>query len=163
MPSKLLSIAAVIALALAGAAHAADNPKVDRKAMKAEKDKVEATYKADKAKCKDMKGNSKDVCEADAKGKHDVAKAELDQKYAPTPAHQRKVDEAKADRQYSVAKEKCDGQKGQQKSACEKQAKASHDRARADIKQRYAKSDNVFSRTGANAPGATAAGSSTGK
>jgi len=163
MQSKLLSIAAGIAFALAGAAQAADNPKVDRKAMKAEKDKVEATYKADKAKCKDMKGSQKDVCEAQAKGKQNVARAELDQKYAPSPAHQRKVDEAKADQRYQVAKEKCDGQKGKQKSACEKQAKASHDRARADIKQRYAKSDNVFSRTGANAPGATAAGSSAGK
>ena len=82
MQLKMMSIAAAVALALAGAAQAADNAKVDRKAMKAEKDKVEATYKADKAKCKDMQGNAKDVCEADAKGKENVAKAELEQKYA---------------------------------------------------------------------------------
>ena len=40
MQLKMMSIAAAVAFALAGAAQAADNAKVDRKAMKAEKDKV---------------------------------------------------------------------------------------------------------------------------
>ena len=143
MQLKLMTLAAAVALALAGGAYAADdNAKVDRKAMKAEKDKIEATYKADKANCKNMKGNAKDVCEADAKGKENVAKAELEQKYQPSAAHERKVDEAKAEHEYKVAKEKCDDQKGKEKSACEKEAKAQHDRAKADIKQRYAKAGN---------------------
>src|SRR4051812_25944 len=47
---------------------------------KAEKEKIEADYKADKAKCDPMKGNAKDVCMKEAKGKEKVAKAELSAK-----------------------------------------------------------------------------------
>ena len=81
MRIQLLSIAAAVALALSGVAQAqtsttpgarADGtrdakPKVDRKARKAEEDKIEADYKADKAKCGSMKGNEKDVCVKEAK------------------------------------------------------------------------------------------------
>jgi hypothetical protein len=35
---------------------------------------------------------------------------------------------------YNVAKEKCDDQSGDAKSACVNQAKADHDKAKADIK-----------------------------
>ena len=155
---KLLSIA--VALAFAGSAWAQSGPaapytdkprvgaradgtpdvkpSVDRKARKAEEDRINAEYKAERAKCKDMKGNEKEACEADAKGKEHVAKAELKAKYDPTPANQRKVDEAKAEHQYKVAKEKCDAQKGKEESACEKEAKAKYERAKADIKARFA-------------------------
>jgi len=148
MQIRLLSIAAAVAFAFAGAAQAQTSssgataqdhkPSVDRKARKAEEDKVTAQYKSDMAKCKDMKGNEKDACEADAKGKEKVAKAELKAKYDPTPANQRKVDEAKAEHQYKVAKEKCDAQKGKEESACEKDAKAKYDKEKADIKSKYA-------------------------
>jgi hypothetical protein len=172
MQLKLLSIAAAVALAFAGAAQAqststtaADKPtagaradggkdhkpSVDRKARKAEEDKIEAEYKSERAKCKDMKGNGKDACEADAKGKEKVAKAELKAKYDPTPANQRKVDEAKAEHQYKVAKEKCDAQKGKEESACEKQAKADYDKAKADIKAKSASADRRKSSTGSTA------------
>ena len=160
MHTKLLSIAAAVALALAGAAQAqstssttgASKPSVDRKERKAEEDRINADYKADKAKCKDMKGNEKDACEADAKGKEKVAKAELKAKYDPTPANQRKVEEAKAEHQYKVAKEKCDAQKGKEESACEKDAKAQYDKAKADIKQKHAAdSSNRKSATGSTA------------
>src|SRR5438874_2420602 len=136
MHIKLLSIAAAVALGFAGAAHAqstpttADTPradakpKVDRQARKAEHDRIEADYKAAKAKCGPMKGHDKEVCEADAKGKEKVAKAELEQKHEPSDSHARKVDESKAEHEYNVAKEKCDVAKGKEESACEKEAKA---------------------------------------
>jgi hypothetical protein len=167
MQVKLLSIAAALALAVgtAGVAQAqttgttgarADGgkdhkPSVDRKARKAEEDKIEAQYKSDKAACKDMKGDQKDACEADAKGKEKVAKAELKAKYDPTPANQRKVDEAKAEHQYKVAKEKCDAQKGKEESACEKQAKADYDKAKADIKSKYASGERRKASSGSTA------------
>ena len=151
MQIKLLTIAAALALAFAGAAQAqytqpgarADGtadvkPSVDRKARKAEHDRIEADYKAAKAKCSPMKGHDKEVCEADAKGKERVAKAELEQKYEPSESHSRKVDEAKAEHEYNVAKEKCDVAKGKEESACEKEAKAKYERAKADIKARFA-------------------------
>ena len=176
MQLKLLSIAAAVALAIgttaAGVAQAQSTPgtpsdkptvgaradggkdhkpSVDRKARKAEEDKIEAQYKSDKAKCTDMKSHEKEACEADAKGKENVAKAELKAKYDPTPGNQRKVDEAKAEHQYKVAKEKCDAQKGKEESACEKQAKAEHDKAKADIKAKYASNERRKAATGSSA------------
>jgi hypothetical protein len=136
-------------------ARADAKPSVDRKARKAEDDKIEAQYKSDKAKCKDMKGDEKDACEADAKGKEKVAKAELKAKYDPTPANQRKVDEAKAEHQYKVAKEKCDAQKGKEESACEKQAKADYDKAKADIKSKYASSGKGKSKSSTGSTAST--------
>ena len=101
---------------------------------KAEKEKIAADYKADKAKCDGMKGNAKDVCMKEAKGKEKVAKAELDAKDDTSGKGQYKVDKAKAEAAYDVAKEKCDDQKGKEKSACEKEAKAQRDQALASAK-----------------------------
>ena len=52
----------------------------------------------------------------------------------PSPGNARKVAEERAELNYEVAKEKCDAQKGDAKSACVNQAKADHDRAKADMK-----------------------------
>ena len=145
MKIQLCGIAAAVALAFAGLAQAQSSPSTapatprapaaDQKMKSAEKDRIEAEYKADKARCDGMKGNAKDVCVKEAKGKEKVAKAELDAKTDPSEHNQRKVMEAKADAQYDVAKEKCDDMKGKEKSACEKEAKAEHDRAQADMKR----------------------------
>src|SRR5690349_9460620 len=61
-----------------------DAPRTDRKVKNADEDRIEAEYKADKAKCDGMNGNAKDVCEKEAKGKEKVAKAELDAKANPS-------------------------------------------------------------------------------
>ena len=145
MKIQLCGIAAAVALAFAGLAQAQSSPNAapatprapaaDHKMKSAEKDRIEAEYKADKARCDGMKGNAKDVCVKEAKGKEKVAKAELDAKTNPSEHNQRKVLEAKADAQYDVAKEKCDDMKGKEKSACEKDAKAAHERAEADMKR----------------------------
>ena len=165
MTLKLCSIAAALALAvgmtaapfaqaqstMSKDAAKADRPtgdrSADRKVKNAEEDRIEADYKAAKAKCDPMKGNQKDVCEKQAKANEKVAKAELDAKKDPSPRNQRKVAEAKADGEYDVAKEKCDDLKGNEKSACEKQAKAKHEQAQADIKKQYAQKDAKSSAT----------------
>ncbi len=156
MELKIYGIATAIALAFtAGAAQAqstttqgstADKPRSaagatasDRKARDAEEDRIEAEYKAAKAKCDAMKGNEQDVCEKEAKGKENVAKAQLEQQYKPSDANARKVEEEKVKATYDVAKEKCDDQKGDAKNACEKQAKADETKAKADIKAMHAK------------------------
>jgi hypothetical protein len=155
MTLKLCSIAAALALAVgttaatfaqAQSTMSKDTSKpasssADRKVKNAEEDRIEADYKAAKAKCDPMKGNQKDVCEKEAKAKEKVAKAELDAKKDPSPKNQRKVAEAKADGEYAVAKEKCDDLKGNEKSACDKQAKAKHEQAQADIKKQYAQKE----------------------
>lgn len=101
---------------------------------KVAKEKIEADYKVADAQCKTLKDNAKDVCEKDAKGKMNVAKAELEQQYKPSDSHARAVQEEKVKANYDVAMEKCDDQKGADKSACEKQAKADEAKGKADIK-----------------------------
>lgn len=154
MTLKLCSIAAALALAFATTAQAqqaprtdpspraggttAERPAVERKVRDADEEKIEADYKAAKAKCEPLKDNAKDVCEREAKGQQKIAKAELEAKKNPSQRSQRKAAEAKAEAEYDVAKEKCDDMKGDEKNACQKQAKAQHDQAKADIKKQYA-------------------------
>lgn len=78
---------------------------------KVAKEKVEADYKVGKAQCDAMKDNAKDVCEKEAKGKQNVAKAELEQQFKPSDSRSRKVAEEKVKAKYEVAKEKCDDMK----------------------------------------------------
>jgi len=154
---KLCSSAAAAALVLAGAAQAqtstpstpradpADRgarpaPAMDRKVKNADEERIEAEYKADKAKCDAMTGNAKDVCIKEAKGKEKVAKAELGAKADPSARTQRKVQEAKADAQYDVARERCDDLKGKEKDACQKDAKAAHEKAKAAMDRDQASS-----------------------
>src|SRR5687767_5100916 len=110
MTFRIYGITAAIALAFAaGAAQAqstttqgstADKPRSatgatssERKVRDAEEDRIEADYKAAKAKCDAMKGNEKDVCEKEAKANEKVAKAELNAKKNPSERNQRKVQE----------------------------------------------------------------------
>ena len=101
---------------------------------KVAEEKIEADYKVAKAQCDTMKDNAKDVCQKEAKGKENVAKAELEQQYQPSDSHARNVAEEKVKATYEVAKEKCDDQKGDAKAACVKQAKADEAQGKADIK-----------------------------
>jgi hypothetical protein len=150
MKFKLYGIVAAVALALAGTAQAQTSPSSDRKVKNAEEDRIEAEYKADKAKCDTMKGNGKDVCEKEAKGKEKIAKAELKAKADPSERNQRNVDEAKAEARYDVAKERCDDMKGKEKNACEKDAKAEHERAKAAMAKRNASTGSSSSAARSN-------------
>ena len=96
---------------------------------------VKLTYKADKEKCDALTANAKDICQKEAKGKEKVAQAELEAQYKPSPRNTQKVAEARADAAYEVAKEKCDDMNGNAKDACEKDAKAQHEAAKAEIKR----------------------------
>jgi hypothetical protein len=142
MKIQLMSIA--VALAFSVGAQAQNT--TTRQVKNADEDRIEAEYKAAKERCDTMQGNAKDVCQKEAKGKEKIAKAELEAKAKPTAANQRKVQEAKADVAYDVAKERCEDKKGNDKDVCEKDAKAAHERAKADIKRADAK----------NAPSTTA-------
>jgi hypothetical protein len=113
------------------AAHAAN---VSKEELSAEKQRIEAEYKAERKTCDAMQGNAKDVCAEQAKGKQKVARAELDYKQDASERQRSKVESAKADAQYAVAKEKCDDLNGEQKDVCVKDAKAAKARADAETK-----------------------------
>ena len=108
---------------------------ISRDEYKREKDQIEADAKAAKAKCKDLKDNAKDVCQAEAKANEKVAKKELDYKNKPTEKNRYEADKMKIEAAYEVAKEKCEDQKGAgEQASCKKQAKADKDRQVAALK-----------------------------
>jgi hypothetical protein len=128
--SKVAALA--LSLAFAGPLFAADSMSKDE--AKTEKQRIEKEGKAARDKCKDMKGNAKDICVAEARGNEKVAKAELALKQKDTAKNRYDVAEAKADADYNVAKEKCDDMKGKEKDACQKDAKAARDSAKKQAK-----------------------------
>jgi hypothetical protein len=132
---RLKPIAAILTaagLAFAQSAFAADKPSAE--AYKAEKQKIDAAYKADLERCDSQSGNAKDICKAQAKGKHKAAKADAEAQYRGTAKAQADARIAHADADYDVAKEKCDELTGNKKDVCMKDAKAAHTRAKADAK-----------------------------
>jgi hypothetical protein len=85
---------------------------------------IESEYKVDKAKCDSLAGNTKDICIEQAKGKQNVAKADLEANYKPSVKTRYDANIAKADADYSIAIEKCDEKAGNDKDVCVKEAKA---------------------------------------
>ena len=127
--TRIAITAAALGLACAGPLYAAD-----KDANKGEKQRIEQEAKAAKEKCKDMKGNAKDICMAEARGQEKVAKAELALKNKDTPKNRYDVAAAKADMEYNIAKEKCDDMKGKDKEQCQKDARAARDDAKKKAK-----------------------------
>ena len=131
---------------------------------KREKDRVEADAKAAKEKCKSLKDNAKDICEAEAKAKEKVAKKELDYKKNPNDKNLRDLEKMKAEAAYEVAKEKCEDMKGADQATCKKNAKDEKDKAIAGSKgKKVADSTTATTRTTTSGPasGTTMQGSAT--
>jgi len=119
---------------------------------KREKDRIEADAKAAKAKCKDMKDNAKDVCQAEAKANEKVAKKELDYKKNPNDKNMADWEKMKVEAAYEVAKEKCEDSKDQgQVAKCKKDAKAEKDRAMASAKGKKVADSGSAARSGSTA------------
>jgi len=107
---------------------------ISRDEYKREKDRIEADAKAAKEKCKSLSGNTKDICQAEAKATEKVAKKELDYKNKPTEKNKYEWDKMKAEAAYEVAKEKCEDQKGSDIVTCKRNAKEEEKRAIAALK-----------------------------
>jgi hypothetical protein len=138
--SKLntLLLAGLLACA-GGAAQAAGeaNATLTRDQASAEHDRVEATYKADKEACKKMDGNAKDICEAEAKGKEQVANAEIDYTRSGKDSDRMKIAETRAKADYAIAKERCEDRPKAEQSVCKKEAKAAEKAAIANAKKAH--------------------------
>jgi hypothetical protein len=143
-----LIVATLLALPVAQAATMA---KAD---YTADKTRISAEYKTDKAACDALKDNAKDVCAEEAKGKEKVARAELESAYSGKAKDRTKALETKAKADYAVAKEKCDDQAGNAKDVCVKEAKAVETKALADAKMnkeiKEAKKDDVVAKSDAD-------------
>ncbi len=95
---------------------------------------ADAQLKAAKAACASLAGNAKDVCLADAKGKHSIAKADADAAYKNTAKARESARVAHAQANYDVARERCDDLSGNPKDVCIKEAKAALVKGKADAK-----------------------------
>jgi hypothetical protein len=124
-----LTLAGLLAVSSGFAADA-----MSKEDQKAAKDRIEATFKSDKAACAKMEGNTKDICNAEAKAKQKVAQAELDAQKSGKDSDKAKVARVKAEQDYEIAKEKCEEPSVADKGACKKEAKATQDKAIADVK-----------------------------
>ena len=132
---SLTALSAAFCLAMSTGAFALNTPHAMSKTdYKAAKDQISTKFKDDKAACKAMTANAKDICMEEAKGREKVAKAELEARYEPSIKHDKDLRMAKADAAFQVAKEKCDDLKDNAKDVCRKEAKASYTAAKADAK-----------------------------
>lgn len=118
-------LAALAAALLAGNAMAQAND--DHETAR---DRIQATYRADKAECNKLKGHAEDVCEEQAKGTRDIALAELEARRDPGPQADERVRMVRAKAEYEVAKEKCDELRGDAEDRCEREARDRYERAR---------------------------------
>ncbi|HUQ73263.1 MAG TPA: hypothetical protein VM183_00950 [Burkholderiales bacterium] len=130
------SIAIAIALVFSAGASAQALSKADYKSAK---DGIAAEYKSAKTACAALSGGGRDgtrgtirrqICELEAKGKRDVAKAELEARHSPTDENRRAVTVAKVKAQHAVLRKKCE-EADQVRQACLDETKAAETRAMA--------------------------------
>lgn len=135
---KISAIALAFGFAFSAGAIAQNLSKED---YKSDKTAIGADYKSDKAGCNAFSGNAKDICAAQAKGKENVALAELAARYKPSNEARHDVQVAIAEAAYAVADERCDDKAGNVKDVCVKEAKAARTIARADAKAQMKTAD----------------------
>ncbi|MFG6433858.1 hypothetical protein [Roseateles sp. LYH14W] len=123
-------LCALILTGLAGAASA----NLSKPVYTTAKDEVKAMFKAERDGCDKMAGNAKDVCVERAKGQEKVALAHLEYQHTGNTKDRNDYLEARYEAKYQIAKEACDSQSGNAKDVCVADAKAMHDKAKADLK-----------------------------
>lgn len=129
MKFKLIPTLAVLAVAISIPAQA-----LTKTEYKAAGQTLDGDRKAAITACSAASGNAKSICIMEAKGKYEIANAELGAKYKPSAKADRKLRDKRADVAYDIAKEKCSELTGNPKDVCIKDAKATKVAAKADAK-----------------------------
>lgn len=135
-PFRLPQRCAGLALALlfgagVGVAQGANFSKSAHAAAKAD---IEGIYKAERAVCNGLSGNAKDVCIETAKGREQVALAQLEYNYSGADKDRFKLLETQYETRYKLAVERCDDLAGNAKQVCKREAETLRDKAKADVK-----------------------------
>lgn len=132
---KRMLASVIIAIATIGFVSSSNAATKEEKATyKAATDQADAEYKMARDKCKELKGNEKDVCSAEAKAARIHTKANAEAAYKKTPKAEREAREDIADADYAVAKAKCGSKSGNDKDVCIKEAKVVKTNAMMDSK-----------------------------
>ena len=84
--------------------------------------------------CRDMQGQEREVCKAEAKAEERIHKADLEAQYRGTVAAATDAKLARAKAQYEVAKAKCADQRYEGKISCLRSARAEKAKALAEAK-----------------------------
>lgn len=156
MKMKLHSFALLACLAVAGPGFAAGKPAAKPQPMtaqqyQAQKARIDAEARADLKLCDGLKGDRKDVCEVESRGRADALKAELEARYKPSPQANQKAKNVTAEANFAVAKAKCKSVKDKTRDQCMTQARLAREAA-----LRQAKVEKVQETGGAFASGAAA-------
>ena len=131
---KFSFVAIVATLACLAISTQATAQTISKTDFNAAKTRISSENKADKTMCKQLAGNAKDICNAEANAKEKIAKAELTYSYTAKTADKVKISTVRADATYAIAKERCDDLAGNPKATCNTEAKAIHTKTLADIK-----------------------------
>lgn len=126
----LIGCALGLGAAVVGAATSVPAPAaMTKQGYQAARARIGAQYKAEAAACGRLRGNARDLCKLQAKGRSEVAQAQLEAQYHPSPEADRKAMDAKADADFRLAKANCRNLKGDASRACIEQAKVMRDAA----------------------------------
>lgn len=140
-------LTAVLLLAACAFAGGASAESLAKKEHRLEHDRAQAAYRLDWGSCRKLQATAKDTCKVEARGRFQVAKAEIDARYKRSPANQDRVTLAKSEASYRLALEKCGQLAGNAKDVCKADAKAVAVAARAEARLNRASVDKgVYSR-----------------
>jgi hypothetical protein len=128
---KFLSLTVLAAASLLAATSAQALGKAEYKQAS---DRLIQDRKAAYATCEPLMRSAKSICMLEAKGQYDIAQADLNAQYKPSPKADMKLRTKRADVAYGIAKAKCDDLSGNPKDVCIKDAKAARVGAKADAK-----------------------------
>jgi hypothetical protein len=134
---SFIAVAAALCLGSAWAAPgnkaldvpAAGKGPISKQAFEAGRKSIQRQYDADKKACGPLKGQAKDVCQAQAKGRQEAETARLEARYQPSPDKTQEAKEVTAEANFRVAKEKCEALKGDAEDKCLDAAKAAREAA----------------------------------
>src|SRR5690606_30042470 len=95
-----------------------------RAEMSAAKARIQTDYQAAKAACRTLRGNGRDVCLAEARGRARIEHARLAHLRSGSRSDAALLQRTVADAEYAVARERCDEAVGAHKDACMSEAHA---------------------------------------
>lgn len=131
---KRAIVTVAVAMAFGAGTASAAGEAMSRQDYQAQQERIGADYQAAREQCDGMKGNARAVCMAQAKGKHEVVKAQLEARRDPGPRRDAQVRKKQAAADYDVARKKCDDLQRDAREACRKDAKATYEHARGQAK-----------------------------
>lgn len=135
---KLISLALVVALGAGGALAAnkalelpeSEKAPLTKARYEAARAAIDRQFGVAEKTCERLRGNAQDVCHAQAKGRQEAKRAQLEARYRPSPETVEAAKFAIAEANFDVAKEKCDALEGRAARRCMKEARAAREAAR---------------------------------